>query len=388
LVIIRGFTGLPIETFTRRIESIKKELSTRELDALFVFSDEYRPGSTLYLSDYYPINVIEESPQGVYVPLEGEVILFLGSINAQTARKVTWIKDIRSIEEIELFFQNFQERKERPLKIGLVGEALLPVLYYRKLKPVLDKNDFVYADDIINRMRAIKSPDEIERMEKAAHLGDAAIKEAVTRLREGEVTERELAADAEYVIRTGGGNIGSATILSAGMHTKMPTWRPSDKKIESGEMVLIDVNPSLRGYCADVSVTVFNGNVEGEKKKILSLSKQILRSVITHMQPGLPVSTIYNFFLQRVRESGYEQFFMPYAKGMRAVGHGIGLDVVEWPNLDKDSNLILKPGMTLGVKFDLHGFDFGGVRFEVDVLVEENGCRSLNNILEEDFLNF
>ena len=95
---MKGFTGLQIETFTRRIESIKRELSARALDALFVFSDEYRPGSTLYLSDYYPINVIEESPQGVYVPLEGEVVLFLGSINAQTARTVSWIKDIRSIE--------------------------------------------------------------------------------------------------------------------------------------------------------------------------------------------------------------------------------------------------------------------------------------------------
>jgi Xaa-Pro dipeptidase len=380
---MKGYTGLPIESFTRRIKNIQRELSKKGLDALFVFSDEYRPGSTLYLSDYYPINVVEESPQGVYVPLEGEVVLFLGSINAQTARAVSWIKDIRSIEKIDLFFQRLQDREGRLLKIGLVGEALLPVRYYRKLKPVLDKNDFVYADDIINQMRAIKSPDEIERMQKAARLGDAAITEAVTRLKKEKMTERELAAVAEYVIRTGGGNIGSATIVSAGIHTKMPTWRPSDKTIEPGEMVLIDVNPSLRGYCADVATTVFNGNMEEEKKKILSLSKQILRGVINHMQPGLPASTIYNYFLKRVRESGYEQFFTPYAKGMRAVGHGIGLDVVEWPNLDKDSKLILKPGMTFGVKFDLHGFDFGGVRFEVDVLVEENGCRSLNNILCE-----
>jgi len=57
---------------------------------------------------------------------------------------------------------------------------------------------------------------------------------------------------------------------------------------------------------------------------------------------------------------------------------------VEWPNLDSKSNFILKPGMTLAVKFDLHGFNFGGIRYEADVLVEENQCRSLNNIIYED----
>ena len=381
---MRGFTGLPVRTFTRRIERIQRELAEEELDALFVFSDEYRPGNTLYLSDYYPINVVEESPQGVYIPLGGEVVLFLGSINAQTAREVSWIQDIRSIEEMDLFFRSLKEKRGRPLKIGLVGEALLPVHYYRKLRSTLDGNDFTYADGIISRMRAIKSPDEIERMQNAAYLGDAAIKEAVARLRKGTVTEIELAAVAEYVIRTGGGNIGSATIIAAGMHTKMPTWRPSEKEIEPGEAVLIDANPSLQGYCADVGVTVFNGDVKGEKRKILDLSRQILRDVIDHMRPGLPASTIYDYFLERVRQSGHEQYFTPYAKGMRAVGHGIGLDVVEWPNLGADSKFVLEAGMTFGVKFDLHGFDFGGIRFEADVLVEEDGCRSLNNIIDEE----
>jgi len=382
---MNGFTGLPVENFQQRVEMIREYLSEKGLDALFAFSDEYRPGSTLYLSDYYPINVIEESPQGVYVPIEGEVVLFLGAINAKTARGISWIEDIRSIEEMDRFFKRLNEDKGRKLQVGLVGEALLPVRYYRRMRSALEENEFVDADEIMHRMRVIKSPDEIERMQNAAQLGDAAIQEAVARLKKGAVTEIELAAVAEYVIRSGGGNIGSATIIAAGIHTKMPTWRPSEKIIEPGEAVLIDVNPSLRGYCSDVATTVFNGNVESEKKHIQDLSRQILRGVIGHMQPGLPASTIYDYFLEKSREAGYEQFFTLYAKGMRAVGHGVGLDVVEWPNLDADSALILEPGMTLGVKFDLHGFDFGGIRMEVDVLVEEDGCRSLNTIIDEEF---
>jgi len=345
----KGFTGLPINIFRERIEKIKQELLKRDLDALFSFSDEYRPGYTVYLSDYYPINIIEESPQGVYISRHGDVVLFLGSINAQTAKGISWIKDIRSIEKMG-----------RKLKIGLVGEALLPVKYYYKLRSCLKNHDFINADDIINKMRQIKDLGEIKLMEKAAKLGDQAIREASKRLREGNVKEVELAAVAEYTIRSNGGNIGSATILSSGINTIKPTWRPSSKKIMPGEAVLIDVNPSLNCYCSDVSVTLFNGRVSREKQKLLNLSKEILRGVIKHIKPGLPASTIYTYFLEKVQKMGYEKYFNPYANGFRAVGHGVGLDVVEWPNLDSKSNFILKPGMTLAQ------------------------CRSLNNIIYED----
>ena len=117
----------------------------------------------------------------------------------------------------------------------------------------------------------------------------------------------------------------------------------------------------------------------------MDISKQIHQTVIDKLNPGERASTIYDYFLKETTKHGYRDEFMLYAKGMRAVGHGVGLDVVEWPNLDKDSNFTLEPGMVLGVKFDLHGFDFGGIRQEVEVLVEENRCRSLNDIIYDDF---
>ena len=67
---------------------------------------------------------------------------------------------------------------------------------------------------------------------------------------------------------------------------------------------------------------------------------------------------------------------------MRAVGHGVGINVVEWPNLDAESAFLLEPGMTLAIKYDLRGFEWGGTRFEVDVVMEDHGCRTLNRILD------
>ena len=386
---INGYTGLPIEEFHQRVETIRAQIAARGLDALFAFSDEYRPGSTLYLSDYHPINVIEESPQGVYVPAEGDVVLFLGAINAKTATGISWIKDIRPVDELEAFFREQNGRKGHKLKVGLVGEALLPVKYYRRLRAALADSEFVYADDLLNKMRAIKSPKEIALMEKAAHLGDAGIIAAVDRLQAGDSSEMELAATAEHVVRMGGAELGSATILSSGINTQKPTWRATEKVIELGDPVLIDVNPFYRGYCSDVSITVFreddNVRISDEQRKLLDFSRQTLRGVVESMEAGQPAHTIYDYFLEQSRAAGYESYFILYAKGLRAVGHGVGVNVVEWPNLDADSAFLLEPGMTLAVKFDLHGFDFGGTRFEINVVVEEQGARPLNQILDYQF---
>lgn len=380
-----GFSGLPERIYRDRIVQVQKELEKRNLDALFVFSDEYRPGYTFYFADYYPVNVIEESPQGVFIPVEGDVVLFLGGINAKVAEDISWIEDIRSVETLQNFFSEEMKKQGRKLRTGLVGEAILPMKYGKRLEPLIDSNDFIISDDIVNSLRMIKSPEEIRLMAEVGDLADVSLRAAISRLQEGPVTETELAAVAEFEIRKVGGGIGSATILAAGINTTKPTWRPSTKMILPGEPVLIDVNPILNGYCADTAITVFCGDVPKEAQKAFSVGREIHQGVIDFMKPGEPASCIYDYFLRETTKAGFEEEFKKYAKGMRAVGHGVGLDVVEWPNLDEHSDFLLEPGMVLGVKFDLHGFSFGGLRNEVEVLVEENGCRSLNQIIYDEY---
>ena len=266
--------------------------------------------------------------------------------------------------------------------MGLVGEALLPVKYYRRMRSALAQNEFVYADDLLNRMRAIKCPEEIALMEQAAQLADSGLEAAVERLKAGDASENDLAAAAEHAFRLGGANLGSATIVSAGQHTQLPTWRPSDHKIAPGDPVLMDVNPIYRGYCADTAVTVFHGDADGEKRRVLDLSMEVLRGVIDHLRPGQPASTIYGYILEKSEAAGFGEQFRRYARGMRAVGHGVGINVVEWPNLDADAAFLFEPGMTLAIKYDLRGFEWGGTRFEVDVLMEDGGCRPLNRIMD------
>ena len=351
-----GYTGIPVPIFEKRIQIIAQYVRGNHLDGAFIFSDEYRAGFTTYFSDYKPINVIEESPQGVFVTPEGKVTLFLGAINSQSARRVSWIADIRNIETLSDYFKGLRDKKGGPLLIGLSGQDLLPVKYFKRLNGWLVGNDYV-------------------------DIGDMSLKACVEKMRESEVTEIDLCATAEYVMKSNGCDLSCATVLSSGMNTEVPTWRPTHKRIEDGEAVIIDVAPAYKGYATDVAVTVINGKATEGQKSILKASRDAVVQSIECLRPGEPASRIYEMFLHYARKNHVEEYFEPYAKGLRAVGHSIGLDCVERPNLDDDASFIMVPGMTLATKFDLHGMEWGGLRIETVMLVEENACVSLNRYL-------
>lgn len=378
-----GFTGIPIRIFEKRVQEIAQYVRDQHLDGAFIFSDEYRAGFTTYFSDYKPINMIEESPQGVFVTPEGKVTLFLGAINSRSAVKVSWIKDIRNIETLSAYFEELRNKKGGPLLIGLSGQELLPVKYFKRLQGWLVGNDYLDIDSKLTDMRSIKEPEEIELAKYAAKVGDMSLKASVERLKESDVTEIDLCATAEYIMKSNGCDLSCATVLSSGMNTEVPTWRPTHKKIQDGEAVLIDVAPAYKGYATDVAVTVFKGHATDEQNSILHASRDAVVQAIEQLRPGEPACRIYEMFLHFAKKNHVEQYFEPYAKGLRAVGHSIGLDCVERPNLDDDASFIMVPGMTLATKFDLHGMSWGGLRIETVMLVEEDKCTSLNRYLYE-----
>ncbi len=381
---MQGFSGLPIHVFKDRVSLLLQKINAHNKDGFFIFSDEYRTGYSTYISDFKPINMIEESPQGVYIKHDGSITLFLGAINAQAAKKVSWIEDIRDIETIGTFFNTLVKEKGDKLSIGLSGEDLLPARYYRIIEKLLHDNDYDNWDEIMHDMRMVKCDEEIALQKKACEIGDEALREVLRKLNTDEdLTEIGLCAISEYKMKQMGGDLSCATVLASGMNTKVPTWRPTHKVVKEGEALLIDVAPAYNGYATDVAITVFKGKCSDEQQRIVNAARDVVISSVAALKPGERGSRIYDLFLEKSTELGVEQYFKPYAVGLRAVGHSIGLDCVERPNLDKDSDFILTKGMTLASKYDLHGFDWGGLRIESVFVVEEDKCTLLNKILFE-----
>jgi Xaa-Pro aminopeptidase len=380
--------GIAREEFEDRVRRLRAAMVAERLDAVVAYSDEYRTGNTTYLTNYKPINVIEESPQVVVLVEDRPATVLIGRLNRYAARTQTWIDDVRPIHlASESLPDLLRPLTGRPARVGLIGDNLMPVSFFEKLDQVLPGAEFTKAGQLMVRLRQIKSPAEIELMEKAADINDAALREVLRRIRVGE-SEIAVAGEAEYIARQMGADFGSATVIMSGPNTEYPAWRPSLRVLRPGDFVMVDFNACYEHYCNDGGITVLLPGARPEQATALRTAHRVLKEVVPALRPHTKADTVYSLLLARLQAAGYAEAFLPYAHGLRGVGHGVGLDVVEPPNLGPESDFLLEPGMTLAVKLDLHGLPGGGLRVEVVVAVTEAGIRPLNKLVlqeEDDF---
>lgn len=354
-------------------------MDERGYDVFVVYADEYRPGDAFYLSNFKPINVLEEAHQLVVVPRDSEPLVVTGTLNSYAATERTWIDDVRPFTEVKDALQEVRERADGTPTVGLAGEGLLPVKEYDVIESVFDAETIERDGTLLARLRQRKSDAEMEMLEASAQVAEESLVDAVEELEVG-MTETELAAISEYGARRRDAEIGSDYVIMAGESTGYPTWRPHpDHRIEDGDYVIVDASPALRGYAADVALTAIAGETNDERAETLRWANQTVHDLIDDdMYPGMTAEELFERVVARVRDAGFEDEFLPWAQGVRAVGHGVGIDVVEWPNLGPGTEVTLDPGMVLSLKLDLHGIDGGGLRVERMIAVEDGSVRGLN----------
>jgi len=369
------------EELIQRTERMRSVMHENNLDALIIYSDEYRSGNGTYFTNYKPINLIEESPQMLCLIGDLPPTLFIGRLNAYSAVKTVWIEDVRPIHRLDEFVPEvFNSIINTNARIGLIGDNLLPLSNYRVIERHLGDAEFIPCTNLLIELRQVKSDNEIALMRQAAEIDDEVLAGLLKKIHIGQ-TETQVAAEAEYIGRKMGADLGSATVVMSGPNTNFPAWRPSDRAIEAGDFVLVDFNPAVGNYCNDGGVTVLMPGASTEKADALAFGHKVIKEVIPLIQPNTVASTIYDMMLARLEPAGYADNFVPYAKGQRGVGHGVGLDVVEQPDLTLDSDFDLLPGMTLAIKLDLHGLTGGGFRIECVIAITESGVDPLNRLI-------
>ena len=156
-----------------RLARIREKMHEENFNALIIYSDEYRSGNTSYFTDYKPINVIEESPQVIFVVEDADPVVMIGRLNSFAAKETIWIDDVRPIHEIDEHLDFiFKPIKSKNPKIGIIGDNLLPVKTFNSIKNNLPEAKFVSCGEMLSEIRAIKSPAEIELMRKAPSIND------------------------------------------------------------------------------------------------------------------------------------------------------------------------------------------------------------------------
>lgn len=376
--------GITHQELKQRTARIRHRMKSEGYDALVIYSDEYRSGHSSYITNYRPLNVIEESPQLVILIGDRQPVVFLGRLNAYAARDLCWIEDVRGIHRPYTDLPEiFAPIAGHHSKIGLIGKNIMPVEIYEQISEAVPQASFEARDDIMLDLRKIKSEAEIALMERAAEINDEVLRQAVKLVKVG-MTEVQVAGVAENIARKLNADIGSATVVMSGPNTKYPAWRAMDRKIEPGDYVMLDFNPAIGHYCNDGGITILMPGADPEQERALVIGHKALKKVIPTIRPGITARSIFDTLLAELEPEGLAEHFTPYAKGLRGVGHAVGLDVVEPPNLSSDSDFELEAGMTLAIKLDLHDLIGGGYRIEVVVAVTESGVRPLNKLVLDE----
>ncbi len=371
-----GYTSIDRSVFKDRVKKIRRQLMSDNLRGLLIFTDEFRPSYSLYITDYRPVDNIEFSPQGVYIN-QDEIVLFLGRKNMEMAKTITWINDIRDIDSLD----DFLYKKERGGTLGLSGIEKIPHFYKKVIDGISDSKHFTIYDKVLDDLRSIKSEDEISLLRAASVTADDAMKYMMTNIEPGKTSEVELAAMGEFFIRRAGMDLGYDTIVASGKNTLDKTWRPSRTVIRNGDILLINIVPRNKGYCSFLTVSHATDNPYA--KEICSISKKIIKYMIDNLKQGDHSNKIYELYYEKTREYKLLDHFLPFSNSEKSIGHSTGLEVVEYPYINRESDNILENNMVLSLKYNLYNFEFGDVRFEFNILIDGKAVL-LNECLLED----
>lgn len=222
----------------------------------------------------------------------------------------------------------------------------------------------------IRRMRLLKREDEIEKIARAAGITDAAGESVFADLRAG-MSEIDVALLIGSAIGERGGALAFPSLVQSGPNSAMPHFTPSNRKLSSGDFVLLDFGAAFEGYNADTTRMAVIGEPSAKQREIHDVVLRAHDAAIAAVRAGITTGDVDRAARRVIDEAGYgAQFF-------HRVGHGLGLDVHEDPSLDPGSKTVLETGMVFTIEPGIYVEGFGGVRIEDDVVVEDNGCRVL-----------
>jgi Xaa-Pro aminopeptidase len=227
------------------------------------------------------------------------------------------------------------------------------------------------AAGIVEDLRAVKSANEIERIASAAALADRALAHMVNLLRPGAV-EREIALEGEFLMRREGAEAAAfPVIVASGPHSALPHADSTDRALEPGDLVVIDIGARVSGYCSDMTRTFAIAPASDKAREIYEVVHRAQRAAAAQVRAGAVCGDLDAVARSLIEEAGHGDDFG------HGLGHGVGIDVHERPRLAKGEETRLAAGNVVTVEPGIYLDGFGGVRLEDLIAVTEDGAQTL-----------
>ncbi|WP_025784732.1 Xaa-Pro peptidase family protein [Sporosarcina sp. D27] len=347
-----------------KLTKLRELLVEKDLDALFVTSGYNRR----YMTGF-------TGTAGVAIISNDDAVFITDFRYMEQA--ADQIKDFRIVQHEKTIIEEVAQQVEqmKVKRLGFEKEDLTFGMYELYKSKVTA--ELIPTAGLVEKLRIIKTPEELEVLKQAAKIADDAFTHICGFIKAG-MTELEVANELEFFMRKQGATSSSFdTIVASGIRGALPHGVATDKKIETGELVTLDYGALYNGYISDITRTVAVGEPSEKMREIYEITLAAQKLAVEGIKPGMTGIQADAIARDHIASKGYGEAFG------HSTGHGIGLEVHEAPGLSFRSETVLEPNMTVTAEPGIYLPGIGGVRIEDDLVITENGCERLTHCTKE-----
>ncbi len=354
----------------QRLERLRNGLEARHLDGLLVS----QPESRYYLSGYTGHDLPPRDSAGYLLITQQHALLLTDPRTTEQAEHespdfevVTYTAGSRGPDSVA----------EHAAKLGIARLGFetihLPHAIWSELLGHLPPTiELVAEHQLVDDLRVIKDAEELAQLQDAIDVLDRCLADVLTRIEPGH-TEKHVARLIELYLIEHAEGPSFPSIVASGPNASVPHAVPSDRRIQAGELLKIDIGARASGYVSDMTRTVcFGEPTDARVSEIYAIVLAAQEHAERHIRPGMTGREADALAREVIVRAGYGSTFV------HSLGHGIGLEVHERPSLSQSrGDEVLEPGMVFSVEPGIYLPGWGGVRIEDLAVLEPAGARVL-----------
>lgn len=362
-----------MDIYESRLSVIREKMKERDIDGIILFPSSnqyYATGFRTFPGERLLLTII---------PLMGEPFFIAPMLYESQVKKESRIRDIIPWTDEDKPYEILKMAMgKRGIKSGrfAVDDNMYAVQLLSMIN-ALPEIEFLPMGDLLGNLRLSKSAEEIDNIRIASKIVDEVVEEVRKNARPG-MTEIEIAAMMEFEMRKRGSEGPSfETIVGSGPNSALPHYNAGERRVNTGEFIVLDFGAIYKGYCSDTTRTLCMGKPTDKMREVYNVVKEAQEIGVRTVKPGIRAKKVDAAVRKYISDKGYGEYFT------HRTGHGLGLEVHEEPYISGISESILKPGMVFSIEPGIYIEGEFGVRIEDIVVVTEDGCERLNNYKRE-----
>ncbi len=356
-----------------RWQRLDQALRSSGLNALAL-----NPGPTLYYLTGLSFHLMERPVIGLFTPAQSPCLV-LPELERDKAQAGGLGLRLAAYGEDEPARAQALQRALHSLSLTHARIGIEPlrmrVMELRLLQQAAPEAEFIPADDVIGALRLIKDASEMDAMRQAVRVAEAALEATLPEIRPG-MTERQVAASLTIHLLQAGSEteLPFSPIVASGPNSALPHAVPTDRRLEPGDLLLIDWGATVRGYVSDLTRTFCLAPICAEWRRLHEIVEQANGAGREAARPGAVCGDVDRAARVVIESAGHGDAFL------HRTGHGIGLEAHEPPFVRADSAERLASGMTFTIEPGIYFPGKGGIRIEDNILITPLGSECLTTL--------